>query len=377
MSFRVFLRLSLSLFLFYTILRLDFWFWNRSLFSEETFFTLAKAFFLGLRFDAVAVSWSLLPLLIWGWVFRRAYWIPLFLMIVPLYFLNFTDIELWSFFGRRLSLSTLLLFSEAQGKAGAMASQYLGWIAVGFVTLLPAFYCLWVSSFNAEKLKVNLRGGKFWAEQLVLVILLVIGSRGGLQHKPISPITAQLFDKSHLNLLALNSTFTLGKSLKGSSLNKERHFQNPEQALALVNSAVDSKPLAFSFSRPQNVVLLIVESLSWEYIEGGHTPFLSDLMKRSLTFSRAMANGRRSIEGVAALLSGVPSLMEEPFITSEFSTNQIVGLASVFQKNGYRSFFYHGGENGTMHFDSFAQKAGFEFYYGARQYPHPEDHDGV
>lgn len=84
-----------------------------------------------------------------------------------------------------------------------------------------------------------------------------------------------------------------------------------------------------------NVVILILESFALEYMgtsvnaSPGFTPFLDELSKRSLFFRHAFANGRRSIEGIAAIYAGIPSLMEEPFISSQFSANHFVGLYSA------------------------------------------------
>jgi phosphoglycerol transferase MdoB-like AlkP superfamily enzyme len=183
----------------------------------------------------------------------------------------------------------------------------------------------------------------------------------------------------------LNTPFMILKTFKKSSLERQAHFENHSEALKLVNGGIESSPvLPLMPSEPrQNVVIVILESFSWEYTslnpqaDKSYTPFLDSLMRQSLVFSKAMASGRRSSEGVAAILSGIPALMEEPFITSEFSTNQFEGLGHVFTKAGYDTSFYHGGENGTMHFDAFSAKAGFQKYFGSKQYPKSDDYDGI
>ncbi len=47
------------------------------------------------------------------------------------------------------------------------------------------------------------------------------------------------------------------------------------------------------------------------------------------------------------------------------------GLGTYLQKWGYHTAFFHGGQNGTMFLDSYAQIAGFSEYYGLREYPFP------
>ncbi len=69
----------------------------------------------------------------------------------------------------------------------------------------------------------------------------------------------------------------------------------------------------------------MLESFAEEYVGPvngkSYTPFLDSLMQKSLVFKNAYANGRRSIEGVGAVMAGIPALMNEPFISSHFTAN--------------------------------------------------------
>ncbi|MBK7818854.1 MAG: hypothetical protein IPJ60_15925 [Sphingobacteriaceae bacterium] len=44
-------------------------------------------------------------------------------------------------------------------------------------------------------------------------------------------------------------------------------------------------------------------------------------MDHSLAFTNAFANGHKSIEGIPAILSSMPTLMEDPFINSTYADN--------------------------------------------------------
>ena len=54
----------------------------------------------------------------------------------------------------------------------------------------------------------------------------------------------------------------------------------------------------------------------------GFTPFLDSLIGQSLAF-KGFANGKQSIEGIPAVLTGLPNLMHGNFITSNYSANKI------------------------------------------------------
>ncbi len=133
--------------------------------------------------------------------------------------------------------------------------------------------------------------------------------------------------------------------------------------------------------KPQNVVILIMESYSKEFVgfynnTNGHTPFLDSLMEHSLVFTNAYANGLKSIEALPAITASIPALMDNPFITSDYAQNNFESMASLLNIKGYNTSFYHGGMRGTMGFYSFSKKAGFSEYFGMEEYNYDDDFDG-
>ena len=76
------------------------------------------------------------------------------------------------------------------------------------------------------------------------------------------------------------------------------------------------------------------------------------------------------------VLAGMPSLMEEPYIDSAYQSNELLGLGTLLGRRGYTTSFFHGGKNGTMHFDTFMHLAGIEHYFGLNQYLPRPGYDG-
>jgi phosphoglycerol transferase MdoB-like AlkP superfamily enzyme len=83
-----------------------------------------------------------------------------------------------------------------------------------------------------------------------------------------------------------------------------------------------------------------------------------------------------SAEGVPAVISGMPALMDEPITTSSYGTDNLTSLPSLLKTEGYQTAFFHGGTNGTMSFDIYASNAGFDRYYGRTEYGNEGDYDG-
>ena len=48
--------------------------------------------------------------------------------------------------------------------------------------------------------------------------------------------------------------------------------------------------------------------------------------------------------------------------------NDMTGLAGILGDEGYETAFFHGAPNGSMGFQAFAQKTGFQTYYGRTEY---------
>lgn len=211
------------------------------------------------------------------------------------------------------------------------------------------------------------------------IALIIIGARGGLQLKPISMQSAAgLVDPGAVPMV-LNTPFTILKSVRDEPIPSIQYLSEKE-ALALFNPHQQMFS-ADSFSN-KNVVIIIMESFSSQFIGSlhngnGYTPFLDSLMNHCIVCDHAYANGKRSIEGVPAVVASLPHLMDEPFITSAYNVNRINTTASILRKRGYSTAFFHGGNNGTMGFDNFSRIAGYSNYFGRNEYDGPlSDYDG-
>lgn len=133
----------------------------------------------------------------------------------------------------------------------------------------------------------------------------------------------------------------------------------------------------------KNIVVIVLESFSQEYmgcynhgIMESFTPFLDSLCERSLVLD-GRSNGKKSIDAIPAIFASIPSLQEMPFIMSSYFGDTINALPQILQRNGYHTAFFHGSYNGSMNFDKFCQKAGFQEYYGRNEYGNEADYDNA
>ena len=301
--------------------------------------------------------------------------------------LNSIDACWYSYTQKRSTFELFNLIFSGGEDVSKNVGQYLidYWFILVFWIVIT-FLLFYFERNLRMKLAENKKNGPVFPSTLIrfsLMVLIaglaIIGFRGGLQLKPLSVQASAKMVPSESIPLVLNTPYTIIKSMDDDLLN-EPAYMSDEKARAIFNIHQQQHPDS-AFNK-MNVVILIMESFSHEYISFYHpeqhtTPFLDSLMRVSACWPNSFANAKRSIEGIPAITVSLPSLMDQAFINSAYNVSRINSLASILNKEGYTSGFFHGGNNGTMGFDNFAQLAGYQKYYGRNEYDGPKtDYDG-
>ena len=378
-------KLFISYLVIYTLVRALFLGWNFHHFSQFSVPELVQVFGHGLRFDLVVIAPMVFSTLLIALIFSlitslnsnivsgnkylSALVFGSFLFFqTGLLFINFVDIELVNFMGRRFTKSSLYLAGE--GNFFNIA-QYTFLTVMTLLGLIAFLFFQWTGYQKLQKDLAQFSIKKIAVFIFVGLFLTVVMGRGGFQYKPISFVDAKVLPHPYAHHLVMNSGFTFLKSFGKKQFEKVKYFSE-DQMLSLLNiqQTKDYKMRTAKIEtvKDYNLVIFILESLSAEYINEKQMPFFSKLKSEGVYFDKAYANGRRSIEGIASILSGIPALMEEPFLNSEFATNDFVGLGNLLKKKNYHTSFFHGAKNGSMRFDSFSKASGFTDYYGLNEY---------
>lgn len=385
----LFKRLFLIILLF-QLSRLVFGLANPSTLSSD----YLSIFLAGLRYDITAVCILNLPVVLMHvypskFSFSAGYQKIISTLIILLNALallfNYIDAGWFPFIQKRSTIDFFTLISTGDDLQNNIGIYLLDYWYLGLLWVLSAvalFYfennfrkSIFTLPVKNQFLPTHLRIGV----AILLILFGVIGFRGGMQLKPLSIQAAAKMVPSNSIPLVLNTPYTLLKS-RDDQLLKEPTFISMDAAKKIFN--IHRQTISDSTFNKKNVVLIIMESFSYEYIsyyrpDKSVTPFLDSLMKVSDTWPNCFANAKRSIEGIPAVLSSMPSLMDQSFINSAYNVSNINSLASILQPHGYTTAFFHGGNNGTMGFDNFTKLAGYSNYYGKKEYDGPgEDYDG-
>ncbi|MBK9765490.1 MAG: LTA synthase family protein [Flavobacteriales bacterium] len=369
----------------YTLTRVLFTWFNADLFPAVP----PSSFLGGMRFDAFAIAWTNLPWILLvlihpsptNSVFRRIQ-LGVFLVVnaIALFF-QFVDMEYYTFTLKRSTADLFRIMTTGNDTAN-LAPVFIRDYWYILVLYLIALFVLAKAYRLAERVSGDPLQKWPWriGWRFIAIAGLLIASRGGVQLIPLQVLDAARYGGAENLPVTLNTPYTIMTSVGKPTLS-EKHYMTEAEADALWpvhHQYADT----FNLKPRTNVVLVILESFSAAYsakLSGdvGYMPFLDSLMGASLNMTRAYANGRRSIDGIPAILASIPELMDEAFITSPYASLPFTSLANVLAGEGYSTSFYHGGRNGTMGFDGFTRSAGFQRYVGLNEYTGPAaDQDG-
>lgn len=384
-------KLLLLLFV-YEVCRLLFYLFNQHHFQELGIGELLYIFVVSVKFDlSVLVLLNSLFILLWllplPFRYKKGYQLFLkWLFIIPnsigilancvdlVYFpftLKRTTADVFHFFGGEIGNDLFELIPTF-----FTDYWYIFLIWLGLSYLLISFYGKVATIIPTWSKKDFLIQTAVFIAGIPLALLIY---RGGFQLKPINAVDAAQYTSSQNVPLVISTPFSILKTLDLKTIEPHNYYANEPDLIKHYTPihAAESKEF-----KKMNVFLIILESFSKEYIgainhrQKGFTPFLDSLMSESLVFPNAFSNGKKSIEGVPAIIASIPTWMDEAYITSPYGSNNMNSLASTLKSEGYRTAFFHGGTNGTMGFDAFARLAGYEQYYGRKEYNDESDYDG-
>ena len=376
--------------------------WLIYLFNTEFFhhLTLRQAMGLyvkGMRFDLVVIAYANMPMILlfclpFKFIYNRivqsiasVYYVFVNSVII---ILNMVDVIYFRFIGKRMTSELFQFFGNSDENIGAIVGQVI--VDYWFILVLMILFVLvLVVVAKRTRLKAEQAEGFVrwpfiqWVSLMVFAVLTPVAARGGLQNKPVNMTTALRYADSQNVPIVLNTPFTIVKSSTSQGLT-ERHYEGlDEVGFSPIHFNTEANRFVTdSLGYQPNLVYIVLESIGQEmtgYYNPDRryalTPFLDALLEHSLTFD-GRANGRRSIEALPSLLSGIPSLMDVDFTSSPYFSNRVDGLGRSLQQQGYVTAMFHGGNNGTMNFDVYAHNAGFEHYYGRTEYGNDNDFDG-
>lgn len=297
---------------------------------------------------------------------------------------NFVDTVYFRYTNRRTTSSVFSEFGKEENIfkiiGGEILQHYILFLIA--IVLIAGLWYLYQNPYcKSKKSKASWKNTilKYTVSAAVFagaVILCIAGIRGGFAHstRPITIGNAnQYVNRPIETAVVLNTPFSVIRTIGKKVFQDPKYFSREE--LEKIYSPVHLKKATGEF-RDLNVVILIIESFGQEYMEYGYMPFLQSLREKSLWFEHSFSNGRKSIDAMPSILSGIPMFIE-PYFVTHYATNDVSSIAEELKNKGYHTSFFHGAPNGSMGFQAFARSTGWDEYYGKDEYDNDDDFDGM
>jgi phosphoglycerol transferase MdoB-like AlkP superfamily enzyme len=228
----------------------------------------------------------------------------------------------------------------------------------GIIAILLFFGTIWLYFKWFAKPIIKSIKKFYWQTALLEVVgffLIFVGMRGKLTGIPISQSNAYFSKNQVLNDAATNTQWHLLKStLRFARTNSENPYvsMSDEKAKRVVKELFSCERdtcIHVLKEKKPNIVLIFMESWSADLVESlggraGITPGFRELEKEGILFTQVYAAGRRSQEGISAMLSGFPPIPVN-VVTDNFEKyHGLPSITKVLNDNGYTSSFYFGGD---------------------------------
>jgi len=358
---------------------------------------LLWSFIVGLRFDVVVAGMLVVPLMLVlplaqpALLRRRGFKSVVAgycgFVIALLTLLLVADVFFFARYSERLNHKVVQYLGDS-------GNSYILWILLTDYPLVPALlgagaigvaggWCFYRLGFRDR-----FNDGRVWhgiVYPLIAAMLLFLGIRGTVTSHAINAGPAFFSDVTTVAQLTLNGGFTLRQAIistvfKGSELSRLYPTLPRDQAFEATRELIVTErdrpvddprnPLrrVTDTGRPRrdhNVVLVVLEGLSWHYIEAmggrkGLTPNLDRLARRGLFMPRCFAVGNRTQRGFAGLVASYPDLPNGSVTTRSQSIDRFITLGTVLQRRDYQTMFIYGGPGVRDHRQSFLGSNGYD-----------------
>ena len=381
-------RLGIVLGLF-TSSRIIFYLFNADLFPEVTLPRFLLIMLVGLPYDVVAilainVVFIMLHAIPNPWRDGKGYQAALkvlfYLFNGAALILEAGDFIYYEFAQQRTSTHILGLINDIPGLVPQFLSDF--WYLLAIIVVLTVGV-EWLYRKASRRLKRHPVTNNYRLQMSVLpvVVLVCAIGIGSFADGTLSPPRAARYVHVDEIGLVTNTTFTCLQSIANRRLIEKNYLTKSEAESEFpIFHEMTGRHHDADAKRP-NVVVLIMESFSKEYIgffNGGRgfTPCLDSILEGSVVYDRAFANGKHSIDALSSVALGLPALMNDSYISSPYFGNKVIGIGNLIRPLGYSTYFFHGGRRGTLSFDRFVAKAGFDHHFGMEEHGNIKDYDG-
>jgi len=354
---------------------------------ELTSLQLAKIYLVGAFYDFVAVSYLVIPFVVYLLLMPRKLWahkihkyityIFIYVILFGLIFYSFSEWFFWDEFSVRFNFIAVDYLVYTTEVIGNIRESYPINTLLGIIALLSGLLLYILHKFNVityilkDERKLKQR---FLPALLYLAMPIIFFSS-------VTQAYSKVSKNQYNNELAKSGLYSLFSAFRNNTLDYESFYLTEDEDAVLSNlrtnlniqkqnllkpksNEITYKVIKEGEEKDYNVMLLVVESLSGEFLESlggykGATPNLDALVKDSMFFNNFYATGTRTVRGMESITLSVPptagrSIVKRPDNKGMFSSG------FIFKNKGYETKFIYGGHGYFDNMNEFFSTNGFD-----------------
>lgn len=301
--------------------------------------------------------------------------------------LKWEMIAIWILMGI-VEMSSILLYKEWGSTLDNRAVSYLSnptemWASVkSFIpwpviitSLLIIGVGIWrITTFFKEWQPIRRKYILSWSYLLIIGLLSFVAMRGGLQKIVITPSDAFVFKDMKVNFAATNKMwyflYSINKSGKLQTRNNIKEIKDFETRYQEDKCLYSDRD---GLWKDKNIVLIVLEGWSADmvqylYAQDRPAPFFDSLSRQSIRFKNAFSTGFRTDQGLASVLSGVPSMQGTNILKKLEKVRELPSLPRALKETGRSTSFIYGGDLNFANLYNFLNTLSFDTIIGQQSF---------
>jgi phosphoglycerol transferase MdoB-like AlkP superfamily enzyme len=276
------------------------------------------------------------------------------------------DTSLYPFWGFKLDASCLQFLSTP---GDAFASVDMGYVLIRLIILVVLAGLIGYLLNRADlKFKVCRHRWLTTIAMLVLLPLMIVGIRGGLDESTTNIGQVYYSQNQFLNHSAVNPVFSFLASFeKTASDNTDYQFMSDEECRNTLKGCFVTGATTDTLLTTQtpNIIVILMESAGGEFTElSGRAdimPNLNRLCREGIYFTNCYANSWRTDRGTLCTWSGYPSFPTTSVMKMPSKTQQLPNIARTLRdERDYSTHYLYGGDINFTNMRSYLVSGGFQ-----------------
>jgi len=343
-----------------------------------------EIYLVGVVNDLAAISYFVIPIVIYLLLVPKKYFKHkihkymtysfTYFLLFSLIFYSFSEWFFWNEFSVRFNFIAVDYLVYTSEVIGNIRESYPMGILISIISILSSVIFLLLIKFKVIKnilqddtnFKNRIKLSIFY---LLMPLVFFIG---------ISENFSKISQNNYNNELSKDGLYAIFTAFRNNTLDYDAFYitHKEKNVLSKLREIVKAKDSTQGILRKikksgkennYNIMMIVVESLSGEYLESlngglgftGYTPKLDKLSKKSIFFDNFYATGTRTIRGMEAITLSVPptagrSIVKRPDNHNMFSSG------FIFRDKGYDTKFIYGGHGYFDNMNEFFSNNGFD-----------------